>query len=392
MQDKLLLVDDEEGIRKVLHISLEDMGYTVFTAADGAEALDIFSEKQPEIVLTDIKMPGIDGVQLLRRIKQQNPDTEVIMITGHGDMDLAIRSLKNDATDFITKPINDDILEISLRKAKERILVREKLRAYTANLEALLREKSALQDRLSSLGLRISSISHGIKGLLTGLDGGMYLVDGGLKKKDSVQVDEGWAIVKEMVERIRKMVLDILFYARERELKPETVEVRRFCQEVVQGVAQKLKERGIAFEQDLSGARGRFTVDAGYLRTALINIIENAADACQKKHASAEGRVTFRASGENGDVVFEIADNGIGMDAETRDKVFDLFFSSKGSQGTGLGLYICQKVVGQHGGTIRVRSQPGRGSRFFVNVPRSGPEPEGSGNHDTVAENGADGS
>ncbi len=373
MEDKLLLVDDEEGIRNVLRISLSDLGYTVYTAADGKEALKIFSEQQPEIVLTDIKMPGIDGVEVLRRIKHENPDTEVIMITGHGDMDLAIRSLKHEASDFITKPINDDILEISVRKAKERILVREKLRAYTASLEALLREKSALQDRLASLGLRISSISHGIKGLLTGLDGGIYLVDGGLRKKDTDQVDEGWAIVKEMVERIRKMVIDILFYARERELKPESVDVRRFCTEVAQGVGRKLEEKGIDFKQDFSAAGGSFCIDTGYLRTALINMIENAADACRKKEAPKEAQVVFRAAGEDGGVVFEIADNGIGMDAETREKIFDLFFSSKGSQGTGLGLYISQKVVGQHGGTIRVRSQPGRGSRFFVKIPRSGP-------------------
>ncbi len=374
MEDKLLLVDDEEGIRNVLRISLSDLGYTVFTAVDGKEALNIFKEEQPNIVLTDIKMPGIDGVELLRRIKHENPETEVIMITGHGDMDLAVQSLKNDATDFITKPINDDILEISVRKAKEKILVREKLRAYTANLEALLREKSALQDRLSSLGLRISSISHGIKGLLTGLDGGIYLVDGALKKNDTDQIREGWAIVKEMVDRIRKMVLDILFYAREREMKPETVDVLSFCQEVAQGVGQKLNERGIEFQEDFSGAAGSFRIDSAYLRTALINIIENAADACQKKEDLADPKVIFRAGEEKGEVLFEIADNGIGMDEETREKVFDLFFSSKGIQGTGLGLYISQKVVGQHGGTIRVRSQAGRGSRFFVKVPRSGPK------------------
>jgi len=374
MEDKLLLVDDEEGIRNVLRISLSDLGYTVFTAPDGKEALNIFKEEQPDIVLTDIKMPGIDGVELLRRIKRENPETEVIMITGHGDMDLAVQSLKNDATDFITKPINDDILEISVQKAKEKILVREKLRAYTANLEALLREKSALQDRLSSLGLRISSISHGIKGLLTGLDGGIYLVDGGLKKSDSDQIREGWAIVKEMVDRIRKMVLDILFYAREREMKPETVDVLSFCQEVARGVGQRLEERGIEFDQDFSGALGSFRIDPGYLRTALINVIENAADACQKKQDLTAPKVLFRAAEENGEILFEIADNGIGMDEETREKVFELFYSSKGSQGTGLGLYICQKVVGQHGGTIRVRSQPGRGSRIFIKIPRSGPE------------------
>ena len=317
-------------------------------------------------------------MELLRRIKREDPDAEVIMITGHGDMDLAIRSLKNEATDFITKPINDDILEIAVRKAKERILVREKLRDYTANLEALLREKSALQDRLSSLGLRISSISHGIKGLLTGLDGGIYLVDGGLRKNDPQQVEEGWGVVKEMVERVRKMVLDILFYARERKLSLEPVEVHRFCEEVARSVDAKFADAGIKFVKDFAGAEGDFIVDGGYLRTALINILENAADACREKESTPAGRVTFRVAGENGDVLFEVTDTGAGMDAETRDKIFDLFFSSKGNRGTGLGLYISRMVVEQHDGTIRVRSQPGRGSRFIVIVPRSGPDTQGA--------------
>ena len=103
MDNKLLLVDDEEGIRKVLGIALSDAGYTVFTAKDGEEALDIFRKEIPPIVLTDIKMPGMDGIELLQKIKQENPDTEVIMITGHGDMDLAIKSLKYQAIDFVTK-------------------------------------------------------------------------------------------------------------------------------------------------------------------------------------------------------------------------------------------------------------------------------------------------
>ena len=143
MDNKLLLVDDEEGIRKVLGISLADLGYEVFTAENGEEALEIFRRENPPIVLTDIKMPVMDGIELLRKIKDKNPDTEVIMITGHGDMELAIKSLKYRAIDFVTKPINDDILEIALGRAHEKINMRQKLRDYTENLEALVAEKSA---------------------------------------------------------------------------------------------------------------------------------------------------------------------------------------------------------------------------------------------------------
>ena len=143
MSNKLLLADDEEGIRKVLGISLADRGYEVLTAEDGDEALKIFSRAKPQIVLTDIKMPGMDGIELLQKIKQEDPDTEVIMITGHGDMELAIKSLKYEAIDFVTKPINDDILEIALKRAHEKIDMRRQLRQYTENLEELVRKQSA---------------------------------------------------------------------------------------------------------------------------------------------------------------------------------------------------------------------------------------------------------
>ncbi len=140
--DKILLVDDEEGIRKVLGISLADGGYRVFSAEDGTRALEIFRHERPAIVLTDIKMPGMDGIELLRRIKEERPETEVIMISGHGDMDLAIRSLAHEATHFITKPINDEELETALRRAHTRIEARKKQKEYERDMEALLAELS----------------------------------------------------------------------------------------------------------------------------------------------------------------------------------------------------------------------------------------------------------
>jgi len=367
-----LLVDDEAGIRKVLEISLSDSGYTVFSAENGEKALSIFKKERPPIVLTDIKMPGMDGIALLMKMKNEDPDTEVIMFTGHGDMDLAIESLKQGATDFLTKPINDDVLEIALKRAREKILIRQKLREYTQSLEALLREKTELQDRLSSLGLMLSSIAHGIKGLLTGMDGGIYMVDSGLKKKDLEKTGEGWQVVKLLTERVRKMVMDILFYARERDLMPEWVSIRNLSEEVAMVVEPKMKTGRIEFIKDFQNAPGTFEVDAGFIRSALINILENAVDAFSDREEVA-AQVVFRAR-ELGDIVqFDVIDNGIGMDSQIRDKIFTLFFSSKANRGTGLGLFIANKIVCQHGGSIRVDSRPGQGSRFSIKIPKKLP-------------------
>jgi signal transduction histidine kinase len=371
-KEKVLLVDDEQDIRDVLQIALWDAGYEVITAEEGRQAIELFRKEFPPIVITDIKMPGMDGIQLLKLIKADNAETEVIMITGHGDMDLAIRSLKHEATDFITKPINVDALEIALRRARERILVRQKLNEYTASLETLVREKMQLQSHLSSLGLMIGSISHGIKGLLTGLDGGMYLVESGLARKDEVKVEEGWETVKLVVERIRKMVMDILFYAKKRDLQWEKIDVAAFAREIGRMVTAKTEGLPIDFECRIAEDLGDCFIDPGYVHAALMNLVENAIDACQRDVECRQHRILFTARPANGKIQFQIEDTGVGMDQETQSKLFTLFFSSKGRKGTGLGLFIANKIVEQHGGEIAVSSAPGRGSRFTISLPRQG--------------------
>jgi len=141
--NKLLLIDDEPDILRVLSMSLRADGYEVFTAENGAAGLETFEKENPDIVITDIKMPGMDGIELLEMIKNEDPDVEVIMITGHGDMNLAIQSFRDDAVDFITKPINVTALQTAIHRAKERILIKQKLKAYTEGLEAHLFQKEA---------------------------------------------------------------------------------------------------------------------------------------------------------------------------------------------------------------------------------------------------------
>ncbi|HAS88067.1 MAG TPA: histidine kinase, partial [Desulfovibrio sp.] len=139
---KLLLVDDEEGIRRFLGLTLMDLGYDVETADNGESALKLIEKVNPAVILTDIKMPRMDGIELLKAVKTDFPHIEVIMLTGHGDLDLAIESLKFEAADFITKPIDDEVLEISLNRVMEKIQLKDQVREYTENLERLVEEKT----------------------------------------------------------------------------------------------------------------------------------------------------------------------------------------------------------------------------------------------------------
>jgi len=132
---KILFIDDEEGIRKVMTVTLEDAGYEVVTAYDGENGLRLCEEISPHIVITDIRMPKMDGIQVLEAVKKLDPDIEVIVATAFGEMDLAIRALQLDASDFITKPINDEVLFLALKRAQERYTDRKQLKDYTSLLE-----------------------------------------------------------------------------------------------------------------------------------------------------------------------------------------------------------------------------------------------------------------
>ncbi len=132
---KVLIIDDEEGIRKVMSITLSDAGYDVLTAADGESGLRLSVEKSPQIIITDIRMPGMDGIEVLKRIKEGDRNKEVIVVTAFGEMELAVRALQLDASDFITKPINDEALFVALERAKGRYTNRKELEDYAELLE-----------------------------------------------------------------------------------------------------------------------------------------------------------------------------------------------------------------------------------------------------------------
>ncbi len=494
----VLLVDDEEDIREVLGITLKDMGYDVKTAENGEKALELFNRFSFPVVLTDIKMPGIDGIELLKKIKTESPDTEIIMITGHGDMNLAINSFRNEAVEFITKPVDVSSLEVAMRRAEEKIENRKRLAEYTRNLEQLVSEKTEelkrvrgsdaedskeksdiksvmdnlpmviffvnkdlritasnrlfknkfnifddfchtvlmgsdqpcddcpalkcfdsgnpeqmevtfktgkekdkpylawsspvedsqgvisdvmiiatdinqivdIQDHLTSLGLMVGSVSHGIKGLLTGLDGGVYVLDSAISKQDESQAKEGLEMVKQMTNKIRKLILDILFYAKERELKKEKIHADKFLEDLVKTISPRAENHDIQVTNLLSESGIEFPADPGVLHSALLNILENAVDACVDDESGKEHQITLNARTANGHVEFVITDNGIGMNETEIENAFTLFHSDKGTKGTGLGLFITQKSIERHNGEIKVNSEKHKGTEFFITLPK----------------------
>lgn len=380
MAKTILLVDDEEGIRKVLGISLADAGYVVHVAASGKEALRIFRKEHPAIVLTDVKMPGMDGIELLQKIKQESPDTEVIMITGHGDMDLAIKSLKYEAVDFITKPINDDALEIALNRANERITMRRQLREYTGNLEQLVHDKTKKlieSEKLAAVGQTVAGLSHAIKNIAGGLKGGTFVLEKGIELDNRKYLMQGWKMVKGNVDKITKLSLDLLNYAKATDINYQLSEPNQQVHEVVSLMKHRAEEHGINLKIDLSPDLKAFYFDPELIHCCLLNLVSNAIDACMEDDLNGNEKVvlvkTVRIKGWG--VEYQVIDNCCGMDEDIKENIFQGFYSTKGTDGTGIGLMITKKIIDGHKGIIEVESEKGAGSKFIIRLPE-GPNPD----------------
>jgi signal transduction histidine kinase len=374
MEKTILIVDDEEGIRKVLGISLSDMGYKVISAENGETALVLFRNIKPQIVLTDIKMPNMDGIELLRSLKKEAPDTEVIMITGHGDIDLAIKSLKFEATDFVTKPVNDEVLEIALKRAEERISMKQQIREYTENLEHLVEEKSRKlveAERMAAVGQTVAGLSHAIKNIASGLKGGAFVLEKGMDLNNEKYLREGWEMIKGNVDKIKNLSLDLLNYGK------SSGAVFRLCDpntpaiEVADLMKQKAFEHSINLTTDLAGDLKPLYFDPEGIHRCILNLVANAIDAgAAESTPDCAKEITVRTSKRyGGGVEYQVIDNCGGMPDETKKQVFKNFFSTKGSFGTGIGLMLTKKIVDEHHGFIEFESAKGVGSRFIIRLP-----------------------
>ncbi|MFO7839448.1 MAG: response regulator [Desulfosalsimonadaceae bacterium] len=161
---RVLVVDDEADIRTILQFVLEDTGFLVEQAPDGETGLKLCAERPPHIVITDIRMPGMDGISVLERIKSRQPEIEVIVITAFSDMDVAIRALQLDASDFITKPVNESALHVALNRAMERFASKKEIREYTALLEQ--QNARTLKELIESHAFRDKLIEYSMDGIL----------------------------------------------------------------------------------------------------------------------------------------------------------------------------------------------------------------------------------
>ncbi len=354
---EILVVDDEPMARELM-TSILNRDYVIKEAASTKEVLEVLSKEAIDVVVSDIKMPGEDGLVLLQKITDLHPEVLVVLVTGHGDKQTAIDAVKTGAFDFLEKPFEDDQLELIVKRAVKQIKMRNKLKdAQTQNM---------LTSKLASIGELSAGIAHEINTPLQIIDLGIKLI----KKKyvtDNLDVPENIEKICKSVVRIRDIVNGLRVYARADTEHNDQFNLHKPITESIQLIGNIYKNAGIMVEAELNAKRDEVFGNVGKVQQVIMNFLSNAKDAVGEKNG---GVIKFKTENSGDNLVLEISDNGCGIPQENLKKIFDSFFTTKPvGKGTGLGMSISFQIVQSMKGEIKLESKVGEGTKFTIILP-----------------------
>jgi PAS domain S-box-containing protein len=232
-------------------------------------------------------------------------------------------------------------------------------------------EKELIErERLSAIGQTIAGMGHYIKNILNGLEGGIYMVNTGMKKDKQPLLIKGWSIVQNNVAKISDLVLDMLTYSREREPDLQSCSPNDIAQDVFDLMEEKAKRSNVTLVKDFDSSIEVCFIDPAGIHRCLLNLVTNAIDACVfDKKKEKEWSVVIKTRTEEDGIRLDVADNGMGMTEEVKKKIFERFFTTKGSKGSGFGLLVTQKTIEEHGGRVSFESEFGKGTTFSLHLP-----------------------
>ncbi len=386
---RILIVDDDQSTRFGLVSFLEDRGFEPFEAGDGREALEVFERVKPEVVLADLRMPGMDGLQLLEHLTATSPETPVIMVSGTGAIHDAVKALRIGAWDYVVKPVEDmTIILHAIERALERSRLQRENREYQTRLQAMVEEKSAELEqtnaqllhaqKMEAIGRLAGGVAHDFNNLLTAIYGNILLAF--LDVDPASTVAERLNEIQHCAERAAGLTRQLLAFGRRQVMQPKVLDPNKLVTSM-QVMLGRIIGEDVLLEANLCECPCRIRADPGQVEQVIVNIAVNARDAMPDG-----GKLTMELSCIELDEQFcemhpsitpgeyvriSMTDSGHGMDAETRRHIFEPFFTTKGEKGgTGLGLSTCYGIVEQHGGVIEVASEPGVRTTFHIYFPR----------------------
>jgi len=366
---RILIVDDEDNFRQALSRRLARRNMTLNQARDGVSCLQFLAQAEVDVVVLDMKMPGMSGMDTFNAIKKFYPGVQVIFLTGNAAVSEGVEGIRSGAFDYLSKPVEIDHLAEKILQAREMQRLeaaRERDRLFRRRLE----RKMIHTQRLASLGTMSTGIAHEINNPLAVINesaGFMrQVLDGAGEIPEKQMLFKGLEKIEKSIDRARKITHQLLGYVRKQGAEYCRVDIRLLMEDTLDLVKKGMEDKGIRVTWDRESCDGLMCTDPFQVRQVLINLLENAVDAL-----SQNGCILLSVFQKDGEVCLNIRDNGPGIPGEHLEKIFEPFFTTKPvDHGTGLGLFVVHKIMENLKGSISVESREGRGSCFTVCLPQ----------------------
>ena len=363
---KILIIDDEEVVRESCCRILSEEGHQIETATDGERGLQKVKQLKPDLALVDLKMPGMDGIEILEKIQDIDPDIVSIVITGYATIESAVEAMKRNAYDFIPKPFTPDQLRIIIRRGLEK-------RNLALDSARLRHEKNKMRENFITL------VSHQLRSPLVSIQQYFEVILGGfageVHNKQKEMLKEASGRIDELIKFINNWLNMTRIEAGNLVGKFRPVTLSSVVSQTVELMRPAAEARKVMLRMDFPDSLAPITGCEESLKQAFMNIISNGIN------YNREGGTATIKGRENGDfIVVEISDTGIGIATENLPFIFDEFFRVKAKEtqnisGTGLGLPIAKRIIEAHQGSVRVKSESDKGTTISVLLPKTGLKP-----------------
>jgi signal transduction histidine kinase len=382
VEEPILVVDDEEDLRYVLARQLQMGGFQVETATDGEAAIQKLREREYPVIITDMKMPRKDGLSVISAARELHPDTEIIVLTGHGTLENALQAFKaGNIFEYLLKPLDDiAVLNTIVERALERRNLRRHNRLLFEQLqqayEELKRKSEALiqNEKLSAIGQLAAGVAHELNNPLTAVLGFAQVIyeklkhhtPNGWSEAEHARLMQALENMMQGVYRARDIISTLLRFARTSDPSHRClVDINQVLRDTFVFTEHALLRHGLVLNRQLAPELPPVWGNPARLQQVFTNLLINA------QQATPSGGVITVSTEPSEDpkgVWVHVADSGKGIPEEELERIFEPFYTRK-EEGTGLGLSITRQIVLEHNGTIQVKSEVGQGSCFSVFLP-----------------------
>jgi signal transduction histidine kinase len=362
----VLVVDDERDFADLLAERLRARGMDVRAVYNGQEALEAARVHPPEVVVLDLSMPGMSGLETMNALRAEKPGPEIILLTADSSLDAAVAGMKGGARDYLTKPTDIDTLVAAIGEAEGR------------RMESLSRQRMAETAKLAALGELATGVAHEINNPVQVMlnEAGWIeelVQDASVAETSRKDILASLNLIRHQARRCKAITSKLLTLRCAVDRQGATTDLAGLADAILKARRERIAALGVTVREDWN-AMGRLQLPATEWEQVLANVVDNALDAMESMpgpdEAGPERILTLRGTlGESG-LEVHVQDTGCGIEAHLLTRIFEPFFSTKEvGKGIGLGLAICHGIIEAMGGSITVRSTPGYGSTFTIRTP-----------------------